>query len=462
MAKRKVTEDCPVCCSPYTSTVRRPLECPGCHYAACTTCVKKYLLSVTHDAECMQCHHPFDREFLTKMLSRSFVDTTYRAHRQNVLVDREMALLPDAQHSLANFRLAIRCREQIEGAANLLIELQHMIRDIDTNRRLAGAQLHAIIASNYETDGRGVNAVTQEALRERARFLRGCPSETCRGFITMQHKCGTCDLRVCRTCLEALPGGENAGDTHVCDPETAATAAVLRRDTRPCPSCATMITKVDGCDQMFCTVCHIAFSWRTGHIEQGRIHNPHYYAWLRSQSATGEIPREPGDGGDGCGQGMDNVPRYATVRYALHQAAALDPSSPKYIQISDFHRELMHVAAVEIPPLRRQTDDMQRVQRANTDLRLQYLIGQLGREEWKRLLFVRERTMAKRVEHRQIFEMYLSVVGDNIRAFVAGAKNADAIIEEMKAVARHANAAFRSVAIRYACVAKRVYAGAAR
>jgi hypothetical protein len=402
----------------------------------------------------MQCRHPFDREFMTKMFSRAFVDGEYRAHRENVLVDREMALLPDAQHAVANYRLADTLRELIANTGTLLDDLARIMRETRLQRERSGRQLHAIIASNYETDGTGAGTVTQEALRERARFLRGCPSEDCRGFITMQHVCGTCELRVCRTCIEPL-GGD--GDEHVCNPDTAATAALLRRDSRPCPSCATMITKVDGCDQMFCTVCHIAFSWRSGQIERGRIHNPHYYAWLRGQSATGEIPREPGDDG-GCCRGDGDVPHFITVRNALQRVAALDPSSPRYIQVSDFHRELVHVTVVEIPALRH-IDDIRRIQRTNMDLRLQYLVGNMTRHEWKRRLFMRERTTAKRVEQRQIYEMYAAVVGDNIRAFLGETKGFNDIIAEMKAVAVHANDAFQSVANRYACVAKRVYAG---
>ncbi len=456
MAKRKKPADCPVCCTPYTPSLRRPLECPGCQYAACTVCVKKYLMSITHDAECMQCRHPFDREFLTKMFSRAFVDTEYRAHRENVLVDREMALLPDAQHAVANYRLAEKLRVEIANGALMLDELARLMREVRFNRDRDGRRLHTIIASNYENNGAGATEATQEALQNRARFLRGCPNEECRGFITMQHVCGTCELRVCRTCLEPLVDD----DEHVCNEETAATAALLRRDTRPCPSCATMITKVDGCDQMFCTVCHIAFSWRTGQIERGRIHNPHYYAWLRARSDTGEIPREPGDevGGGNCCVNDDDIPHYITVRNALNRVAEMDRSSPKYIQISDFHRELVHIMAVEIPALRH-VDDIRRVQRTNMDLRLQYLTGRLDRAEWKRRLFMRERSTAKQVEHRQIYEMYAAVVGDNIRAFVGDTKEVDAVITEMKAVAAHANAAFQSVSKRYACVARRVYAG---
>jgi hypothetical protein len=156
----------------------------------------------------------------------------------------------------------------------------------------------------------------------------------CRGFLSHGGKCGLCKTRVCSKCHEPKLDTEGTEDEvvevveeeiqepvkvveevrqepveevrmevvetirrnrHVCDPNNIETANLLKKDTKACPKCASMIFKISGCDQMFCTQCHTAFSWRTGSIETKVIHNPHYYQYLREQSADGEIPRNPLD-----------------------------------------------------------------------------------------------------------------------------------------------------------------------
>lgn len=54
----------------------------------------------------------------------------------------------------------------------------------------------------------------------------------------------------------------------------------------------TDMTVQKNCSQIWCTICHTAFDWKTGEIEKKRIHNPHYYEYLRKISPNGEIPRE--------------------------------------------------------------------------------------------------------------------------------------------------------------------------
>ena len=58
--------------------------------------------------------------------------------------------------------------------------------------------------------------------------------------------------------------------------------------------CGTLIHKLEGCNQMFCTMkdCHTPFNWKTGLIINGPIHNPHYFDFMAQQNAT--IINNPG------------------------------------------------------------------------------------------------------------------------------------------------------------------------
>jgi hypothetical protein len=121
--------------------------------------------------------------------------------------------------------------------------------------------------------------------RTRTQFIRACPIETCRGFLSQQWKCGLCNVFTCSKCnIPKIPKQTNSGEEeqeHVCNPDDVATAELLAKDTKPCPKCGTGIFKIDGCDQMWCTECRTAFNWRTGQLETGHVHNPHYFEYQR-------------------------------------------------------------------------------------------------------------------------------------------------------------------------------------
>jgi len=117
-----------------------------------------------------------------------------------------------------------------------------------------------------------------------------CPTQECKGFLNSDWHCILCNADACSECREI----KSADTEHKCNSETVETVKLLQKDTKACPKCYTGIYKIDGCDQMWCVKCHTAFSWRTGAIET-KIHNPHYYEWMRSKSANGMIPREAGD-----------------------------------------------------------------------------------------------------------------------------------------------------------------------
>jgi hypothetical protein len=76
---------------------------------------------------------------------------------------------------------------------------------------------------------------------DNAQFIRPCPNNECRGFLSTRYKCGICGTRTCPQCLEIK------GENHECIEENIKTAELIRKDTKPCPSCGTSISKIEGC-----------------------------------------------------------------------------------------------------------------------------------------------------------------------------------------------------------------------
>jgi hypothetical protein len=116
------------------------------------------------------------------------------------------------------------------------------------------------------------------------RYQRRCFTRDCRGFLNNNFECAVCSAHFCNRCHTSITG------QHECDKEEVANIQFIEATSRGCPSCSALISKTEGCDQMYCIVCDTAFSWHSGRVDTGFIHNPHY---LRRMEAVGHIPRAP-------------------------------------------------------------------------------------------------------------------------------------------------------------------------
>jgi hypothetical protein len=185
-----------------------------------------------------------------------------------------------------------------------LIAMHPEDRKVVMANYIEGANPNEILETLRQTGQLG-----EATRRARTQFIRACPVENCRGFLSQQWKCGLCNVFTCSKCNVPKcnvpnpnksnksnsqkneeeqsstddakePASETEGE-HICNPDDVATAELLAKDTKPCPRCGTGIFKIDGCDQMWCTECKTAFNWRTGQLETGHVHNPHYFEYQR-------------------------------------------------------------------------------------------------------------------------------------------------------------------------------------
>ena len=260
---------CPVCCEAYTNDKRRPIAWPGCEYAACGACVKAFLLSSASDPCCMNCGLFWNRGFLDSNLTAAWRNGPLRKHREHVLLDRERSLLPATQLLV---EAEVHRRAEAQRRHDLYTAMKEAKRAYDACR---AAYLNRSAPLRED-------AGPQAPPTEKRAFVAACPDADCRGFLSTQPRCGTCLTRFCAACRE--PKADQ--DSHVCDPGTVATMALIASHCRACPSCGTAISRVSGCDHMWCTSCDTGFSYATGQPIADRTNtNPHFYERMRQLQA---------------------------------------------------------------------------------------------------------------------------------------------------------------------------------
>ena len=258
---------------------------------------------------------------------------------------------------------------------------------------------------------------------ERHVFHRKCSSEGCKGFLSSQWKCAICEKYTCKDCNEIKREG------HECDPQKVETMKLIKSDCKPCPKCAEIIHKIDGCDQMWCPSCHVSFSWKSGREIKGAInHNPHYYEYMRQ--ANGEVPRNPQD--LPCGELID-------IGFIINQ-----PDKPGYHSIANAHRiirEANHYIIPYLPDTNTFTEPDTDIQR----LRLKYMLNKITDERFKQVLQKMSKKRQKLWDYKQILQMMSATATDIINKwFGCTQEEAWGITEEIINLRKYINESFVS------------------
>jgi len=170
-----------------------------------------------------ECGREWTRQHIHELFPATFINKKLRERREHVLFEQERALMPATQHLVEN---AIKRRKYQEEINTLQKRIDALV--VERNE----------IYRRYQDVGRTTTT-------ERAEFVRACPDQNCRGFLSTQWKCGVCEKWSCPDCHEIK--GFTRDAAHVCNPDTLATARLLANDTKPCPNCRTGIFKIDGC-----------------------------------------------------------------------------------------------------------------------------------------------------------------------------------------------------------------------
>ncbi len=447
MSKKVVKEKpkCPICLDHFTPIIRQPIVCSYCPHATCRQCTSQYLLSSLNEPHCMDCKREWNREFIDTKLTQTFRKGPLKLHRRRVLMDRERGRLPamqvfvQAQSTIQRNALAIsilkkerkalkeeRNKVQVDFTDGGFEELTERLKPITSKLAAKKVEIRNL---EKETINARMVLLGQEKPEMRQQFIMKCPAEGCRGFLSSAWKCGTCEKFFCSDC-HALKSGMR-DEQHVCNEDAKATAAMIRQETKPCPKCGIRISKIDGCDQMWCIECHTTFSWNTGQILLNTVvHNPHYYEYLRKTNG-GNIPRELGD--IPCG-GLPNA--YLFTR-AVFDCPTV--SVPIKQRLTDMLRGISDVQYARLPgfPLRQNAN-------INRDIDIEYLMQKISEEEWGTKLEQAETRFERKKEIGLILQTLVHIASEKLTAVMNARpdqkkKVYEKTVEEMESVRCYIN-----------------------
>jgi Hom_end-associated Hint len=234
----QVVNECPICIETFTASTRKEIVCPYCNYKSCLKCMKQHILN-QQNPNCMNCHIEFNREFIDLNMTKNFRTKELKLHRENVLLEREKSLLPATITYVEQEKARRTMESDIKGMEEKIKELLKEVANVQQMIMGRRAYHHRMVAAG------GAEAMEASTSQGRRAFVKACVVSGCRGFLSSQYKCGICDTWVCPDCHEVKDGQKD--EEHKCNPETVQSIKLIAKETKPCPKCGIVISKIDGC-----------------------------------------------------------------------------------------------------------------------------------------------------------------------------------------------------------------------
>jgi hypothetical protein len=439
-------------------------------------CAQAHLLRETsQEPTCPSCAAVWSYEFIVDTFPAAFRNGAFKRHREQVLLDRERARLPETQQAAVVYKEArtvlapmmervavLRARAYESPLRRAILNIKDdiantgEIRDRE-DRRIRYRELYVDlldaktawklhfadelselarlsrqtfnlrqICESYGQTGVGIAGGAGAVAKPPARYAYKykCPAASCVGFLK-DWTCEMCNTAVCKHCRECV----DASGEHECDPDTVASVKAIAEESRPCPKCATQISRISGCDQMWCTQCNTAFDWKTGAIETRVIHNPHYFQWLRERGTAAVAAG--GAGAVACEErGVERVIAAIVaggVRHNMAKREALDYCN----HIQHLRGAVTHSLTYDLRVL--ESD------RWRHALRVQRLVGEIDDAAWKKTLQKKEKAFHRTRTLDQLCTMYINASTDILQAITRESTTAeyDAVLAQLRTLTEY-------------------------
>ena len=259
--------ECLICYEKFNKNSRKETSCFSCDKKFCRKCIQMYLTSIKEIPTCPDCNTEWTLEYISTITPKSYHNLEYRKHRTSIVLDREKGLLVETQPQV---EIIMQERKNAEELEKLRMErftivsapkkdfskdeivkkleekiqrynkkLQDRLHELDT---IENSRLYIVENKIKELENIMRLGIKKE---ERKQFIKACPVDGCRGFLSTAWKCGLCETWICKDCHEKK--AEKDDESHTCNPDSVETAKLIAAETKPCPTCAIPIYKINGC-----------------------------------------------------------------------------------------------------------------------------------------------------------------------------------------------------------------------
>ena len=275
-------KSCQICYEDFGTKNHQMIDCSYCDVKCCVGCIKTHILSLPNEPACPACKNIWKMQFCSYYLTKKFMNNEYKNSRIEFMFKSEQNKVSNTLKDVKNLIESESYNQKIRESKNEVKELQVLLKEKVVALRDMREKQKNLKKPNYTKNNE---------------YKMKCPNDQCNGFLKNDYICILCETKYCSDCLECIGikthNGESKTQQHQCKPDLVATVTMIQKESKPCPGCSELISKINGCDQMWCIKCRITFSWETGNIDYGKNHNPHYIEWRKQNGRA--ITRQPGE-----------------------------------------------------------------------------------------------------------------------------------------------------------------------
>ena len=422
--------DCSICSEDFNSKLKS-VQCPANDKCplVCVTCFLKFATD-NFTPSCMHCKSEITKDFIRSIVNKKKFNE-YNNSKFLMTFDRQKSLLPQTVEIIEKEKEIHKLRVELYDNRRIYETLRLKIRIFRkaNPKILKPTKKHperADVYNNYQKliyKQRKLNQKMENIESEidllsmktdqpvKKEFVMNCPLDGCRGFLSSAYKCGLCENYFCSDCNHKKD--DRNDENHVCDENDKASVAFLKTKTKKCPKCGVHISKIDGCDQMYCVAesCMTFFSWITGKIDEGPRHNPEYFRFLRERGMVIPPSQPIANNDDACINYFSIERRYNYNTYN-NLRTSMTSFGVKYEDWEYYYRRGVEIIGViiDLPATIGDVDGEQ--------LRKKYLLKQIDEDRWKKNLKRILKKNEKNYEIRQILELYLIGINEDFKKFI--------------------------------------------